>query len=148
MNTDFQYTLEFYKMLDEKASTEVIDGVELTVFRGYLTKTFQGMGVSQSYYSRVITALKELGCITILKRGARGVDSLIAINHPPDEMEFTVRSSTPLTSSPQAAKLAEQVADLQTRLGGLNIAEAIEYLDIELKSLAKRVKTLERNTGG
>lgn len=151
MNTDYKYTLEFYRMLEKTATTEVIDGIELTVFRGYLTKTFYGMAISQSYYSKVTGALKELGCITILKRGARGVDSLIALNHAPDEMEFMVRTSQPskdLTSSPEGAKLIQQVTDLQKRMGGLNIVEAFDYFERELKDLNRRVKVLEQNTGG
>jgi len=141
MNTDFKYTLEFYRLLESNAEREIFDGVELTVYRGALTKLFKGLGVSQSYYSRVTVALKSLGCITLLKRGARGVDSIVAVHHPPDEMEFLIHHSTPLTHSPQAAKVTDRLADLEKRLGGLDVVEAIANLDRRVKVLERREKS-------
>lgn len=140
MNTDFKYTIEFYRLLEGQADKEIIDGIELTVFKGALTKVFMGLGVSQSYYSKIMPALKDLGCITILKRGARGVDSLVALHHAPDEMEFLIRSKSDLTSSPQAAKLTEQLDTILRLLGGgtFDVVAAIENLDTRLKKLERR----------
>lgn len=141
MNTDYKYTLEFYRLLESNAERELIDDIELMVFRGALTKLFKGLGVSQSYYSKVMDALKDLGSITVLKRGARGVDSIVAVHSEPIEIDFLMRGSNRLTSSPQAARLSERVADLEKRLGGMSIVDAIDNLD-------RRLKALERNTGG
>jgi hypothetical protein len=139
MNTDFKYTLEFYNLLEENSSQKVIDGVPLIVFQGATTKMFRAMGVSQSYYSKIVAALKDLGCITVLKRGARGVDSLVALHHRPNEMEFLVRSKSDLTDTPQAARITQQIDKVARAVGGgdFDVVAAIENLD-------RRVKELER----
>jgi hypothetical protein len=140
VNTDFKYTLEFFNLLKERATIETVDGVQILVYKGAVTKLFKLMGISQSYYSKINSALKELGCISVAKRGARGVDTILYLYHEPNEMEFLILKANPLTSSPGAAKLTEQVALLDKLLGGLNVVDAVENLD-------RRLKDLEQNYG-
>jgi len=140
MNTDFEYTQEYYTKLEENARSEVIDDIQVSVFRGQLTKLFRGMGISHSYYSKVMDALKELGCITVIQRGARGVDSVVVLNHPPDEMEFLIHRRQPLTSSPQAATLVARLEKLETMIGGLNVVDAVQNLDGRLKELEREAQ--------
>lgn len=140
MNTDFKYTMEYYRLLSSNAEVQTIDGVELTVYRGATTKLFRSMGISQSYYSKIIGSLKDLGCITLIKRGARGVDSIVALHHEPSEMEFLIRTASPLTNSPQAARLSERVADVEKQLGGLIVVDAVKNLDERLKKLERKLR--------
>lgn len=143
MNIDYQHTLEYYTLLEDNSSIEVIDGIELRVFKGSTTKIFRQLGISNSYYSKIIPALRDLQCVTQLKRGARGVDSLLALHHPPKEMEFLTRARQPLTADPQSARLAQQIEAIHKALGGgeFDVVAAIENLD-------QRLTKLEHKTGG
>jgi len=145
MNQDFFYALQYYKLLEENSKEEVIDKIKVKVFRGSTVRIFRQLGISNSYYSKIIPALRDLQCVTQLKRGARGVDSVVLVHHPPREIEFLTRDTKPLTADPHSAKLAQQIEEIHESLGGgrFDVVAAIENLDQRLTKLES-----ERKTGG
>lgn len=136
-NASFQYTANFYDLLLANSQAEVYEGLELRVFKGGLVDLFRKLGVSQSYYSSINRALREMGCISLIRRGSRGSGSVVALHHPPEQTEFVRFLNQPLTESPEAAKLAERLEILERRLGGMNIVEALRNMDERLNRLER-----------
>lgn len=146
MNAEYTYTLSFYNALTEEAELREIDGISIPVFSGKLVDTYNRLGIGQSYYSLVNRALRELGCVTLLRRGSRGNDTLLALHHPPDEGEFVLFQNRPLTDSLGAAKLSERLKaaegrldTIEKRLGGMVIVDAIGRLDERLTEVEAKV---------
>lgn len=136
----FEYSDALYKAFDELAEQTQVDGISVRVFRGSITERWSSIGASQSFYTPVMHTLKELGCITLISSGRRSHPSIVALHHPPDEVEFLLTHTGDLTGSPEAAKLRKRLENLERRVGGVNIAEV-------LLELEKRVAWLERHVG-
>lgn len=131
MNKTFEYCEEFYDILVKGSEPRVINGISLTVWEGSLVRAFDGMGVSQGYYSTIMDTLKALGCLTVIRRGSRAAPSLVALHHPPDDAEFLLLGQKDLTLPARAARLS--VSDTE----GRDIVKALENLD-------KRLQEVER----
>jgi hypothetical protein len=141
MTREYDYTLEFYQVLKKASKKEVIKGVELNIYRGYLVKAYRSLAIGQSYYSGMMDTLKRMGCITVMQRGTRGSPSIVALHHPPDAEEFERVRGSGLTGRLGDASLTSRVETLEKRIGGLDIVDA--FLE-----LTGRVEALERKTGG
>lgn len=137
MDATYGYCRDFYNLLESKAEMEMVNGVPLKLFRGPLTGVYKELGIGQSYYSMINRTLREMGCVTLMRRGARGSDSVLALHHPPDETEFLFSQSRRLTDPPPAAKLTERIERLERRLGGVDIGKALNEIDERLTKLEK-----------
>jgi hypothetical protein len=143
MNAEYRVANDLYKLLEADSQKEVIDGIEIKVFRGPLVQTFKSLGVSQVYYSKSIAGLTSLGCITLLRRGARSSPSIVALHHPPHELDWLADrgSGKGLTTSPEGAKLRQEIQDIKRQLGGIDIRAALAEFE-------RRLGELERKMGG
>lgn len=142
MNSEYNAALKFYQELHEKSTEEEIDGIKTRIFRGGLVEVFRTLRISQSYYSKSVDSLKALGCLTLIRRGARSSPSVVALHHAPDEIEWMLRRDVgDLTGSPEGAKLLQRLSDVEKLLGGINVVSA-------LRDVEDRLKALERKTGG
>jgi hypothetical protein len=107
-----------------------------------MVEAYKSIGASQHYYSGVMDALKDLGCITILSSGRRARPSVVALHHAPDETEFIFYSESRLTGAPEAAKLRSRLETLEKRIGGINIADALVNIDNRVKRLEHLVREI------
>jgi hypothetical protein len=130
----------FYQALEDASVVEEVEGNDLRIFRGSTIKIFRALGISQSYYSRVIKGLGENGCITQLQRGARTQPSVLVLHNSPNAQEF----AKPLGGKRvDAVLLAQRLDNIQANIGGLDIAKALVELQNQINALKARVSSIE-----
>ena len=135
-----------WRLLLENATKETIavpltdDTIECLVFRGNIGDVFSASGVSKSYYSPIRKFLMECGAITILERGTAHNPSLVVLDPdrpPPTVLPSIVKSEEErLTLAEEVGRLSHTVEVWETRLGGINIQEA-------LRNFERRISRLE-----
>lgn len=138
------YCAAFYERMVEESNEE--DG--LVVWRGYITKTIRGLGIPDGTYKRITDKLQELGSVEQVERGFRGnKPSVMILNYPPtDEVWDRGESGRQgLTGPPSAAILARRVNDLERRLEGLNIKEALVDMQQQIRKLQTAIQGLSDN---
>ena len=130
----------YERFLDESSKD---DETGYTVWRGHFTKTARAIGIPDGTYRRVMDALHELGCIEQVERGFRGNNSSAIILHgaPTQEVWDRVGSGRkPLTRPDAPAILSRRVEDIERRLEGLDIKQALVDLQQQIRSLRDDIK--------
>lgn len=141
------YMAGLYEVMTSQATELVAEGGEgVLIWQGRLIQTCTSVGIPEGYYKKVVDALRRLGSIEIVSRGSRGSNlTAIVLRHPPSEELYEdaiVKSGwSGLTTAVSFDTLVAQVKELQQRLGGLSIVDA-------LKNHEDRVKTLETAVEG
>ncbi len=125
------HALQLYDLMAERAK-ESDDGN----YHGSITATFQELGTSNGSYSAITGLLQTLGAITCLQRGARGIESIYTLGGRPTEEDFL---SVALTAKANPAMLLvqQQLNDIDTRIGRLNVVEALANLESRVAKLEK-----------
>ena len=139
--TLYLHSLAFYRELESQAKTEPGG---MLLFDGHHTKILNYLGISTSYWSKIMRTLIEHGNIVVLRKGNVRQTSLITLRSEPSEEKI---SESDLTRPDDGATL---VARLEKRVGalegwresqaGLNVPRAM--LDLE-----QRIAHLERIAG-
>lgn len=131
-----RHTLALYEALLEDAKVENVDGTEMTVFRGSMTKTYNKVGCSQTYYSDIWHVLEDHGCITVLQRGARSVDSVIILHQAPSPERLQRRTTKDMTRRHTPHDILEQrVSNIEAMMGGLKLDELARNFEHRLTKL-------------
>ena len=135
-NAIFGHAVRVYSHM-LKNSTEITwEDLPIKAWEGSITQLTADLRISNSYYTRVVGGLEASGCISMLRRGSGNRLSLLALHHPPSEESFI----SDLTPRLPAANLVEQrLKDLETNVGGINIAEAIADIQERLEVLEREV---------
>lgn len=82
--TFFTHVQRFYRAMHTKAKPHQVNGQQVTLYRGKVTRLFYGLDLPTSYYGAAMRVLKQMGCVTVISRGAgRYTDSEVALHHPP-----------------------------------------------------------------
>lgn len=122
---------------------------EYHVWRGKIVDSCLTIGIALGSYSRVVNALRKLGCIDLIEQGYRGRPTVYRLAYPPTEAVWRERAperTEDLTSAPSLDILSGQFDDLvdmlETRLGGLNIVEALGELEKRIDDLQQQVQSL------
>lgn len=133
-----EYAKKFHALLTERA--ELNEYGEL-VFHGSLTKLYDELGASTTYYTPIRSALIETQSIEITKQGAGKQLSEVTVKELSEKI-----SPDPLTPAPDAATLTAGVERRLLRLeawrettGGLNIVEALRNMELRLSKLEAHV---------
>lgn len=138
----FQHALALYNQLLSEASEEC-------VFEGSLVAAFRAIGVSQSYYSVLYGALKELGCIEVVRSGrGGGASSRVILHHPPDLEAFQARYTGGLTKREPHGILGQRLENIEGRLPNIDLHSYIVETERRLESLEKQVTDLELRREG
>ena len=132
-----KHSLAFYDLLDSRAKREEHGEHHLQVFRGSITKVWDEVGASNSYYTNVMRSLKDMSCIVVLQTGSVNVDSIVACLRRPEPSEF---SKPDLTKTPAPATMLQELENIKRNIGGINIPDA-------LQELLDRLVILEREVG-
>lgn len=137
MKAVIKHTLVVYETLEKASSIEVIEGQEISIYRGKVSKLFSTLGIGMSYYTEIFDQLDRQGCVTFLQRGGRSVDTVIVLHYPPspEGWQERPRRTEDLTTPEKYANLVERVELHHKLLGGIDIAEALIAIDMRLKSL-------------
>lgn len=138
----FRHSQSLYDALDARSTVEIVRDTPIKVFRGSITEIYRQTGISQSYYSKVTKALADNGCITYLQRGGRGLETVVALHHPPLEHEWNV-PQTSLMERGAFGILTQRLNNIDESLGGLDVKKALVDLQTQVTTLATRVDELE-----
>lgn len=108
------------------------------VYTGTIRAACDAVKIPGHYRSQVIRQLYDLESIEQLQRGSGVIPTQLRIVTRPPEGRWPRRNPADhLTTAADFATLAGEVRDIQTRLGSLNIAQA-------LYELSERVGAIER----
>ncbi len=137
-DTMVRHAKTLYNHLKEKARDEEVQGGTLKVFRGSLTHEYDELGISRSYYTPIVTFMRENECVSFIQRGSRSAESIIVLHREPSADGMTLPA---LTGRAHGAKVEARIKALEKSTGGINIVKAIHDMD-------KRLKKLESRKGG
>lgn len=126
---------------------EVEDSPGDLIWSGKLIKTCAELGINVGSYSRVINALRKLGCVEQIEQGYRSKPSIYRIHFPPTPEVW--RDNAPdrtedLTSAPSSDTMAAAVRDLQSQIGGINIVEALRNIEGQIAAVRQEIERLKQ----
>ena len=126
-------------LLYARMDAEATDEQNVRVWRGRLIETCGDLGIPEGSYSKVVTRLRELGCIEQVTRGFRGTAlSTYIVRYPPTDEVWNVKSSSdPLTTAPTVDSLVARMENLERQLGGLNVVDAMANFEKRLQQVEK-----------
>jgi len=134
--------------MKQSSLEEPVGNETFEVYRGSVVELFKKLHISFTYYSRIFRALEGNGCITQLQKGARGVDSIYVLHYPPMGEDWDEESSTrPLTRHSEFDTLTQRVENLEKRLGGLDIVNALADIQSQVDTLSKSIPETKRKGG-
>lgn len=127
-----------YDALEAKAHRN--DALGTLEFEGSMVKVYGSTGLSRSHYSKLFSVLIEIGSIDIAQRGARMTPTVMRLLGRPtlEQIEHAEEIAKPhLTKREPSAmvQLQQRVTQLERRLQGIDVTEAIINLDQRLKRL-------------
>lgn len=137
--TLLRYCEEFYDgMLPDAKADEQYD----KVWEGYVTRFYSSLNLSNAHYSRIMHTLTQTGCIQILRKGARGTTTLIALHARPtaELVEGVTGLQADLTKPEPPDTLSQRVRQLERRLEGIDVKALFAHLN-------DRVGKVERAVG-
>jgi hypothetical protein len=134
----FDHAVKLYAYLAEHAE----DGV----YKGTKTEAWREVGVSQTYYSSLWSAMEEMGSIEPLYVGGRGRRVHLRLLKPPDTENFSEAwRMRDLTKQASLATLQADVDAIKRQLPGIDIGSAIANHAARLEKLEQ---ALDNQTGG
>lgn len=86
----FKHCLELYKLLDERGKGDEGDKIYL----GSISPLVVSLGLSPSYQSKLVSRLKEMGSIEMLKRGSGATKSVWGLYKEPTLQDFYASDNT------------------------------------------------------
>lgn len=89
----FEQCQHIYSLMDKESTTDENSGAK--VWSGPLTQLFERAGYGQPNYTRVTTALQNMGCIYQVQRGAGAKPSIWEIRDKPTEELFEEKKDGP-----------------------------------------------------
>lgn len=114
----FEQCLEVYDAMYDKAEFKMIDGEQVLVYEGFLTRLItQDLHYSTPYYTKITKRLKAMDCIRQLKRGGSTTPSRWAILQRPTVKHFSeVGVLVKTRPSGWREGMEQQIRDLAQRL--------------------------------
>ena len=133
----------------EPVSVSDTEQVEAFVYEGFLSRLmFEELGIPVPAYGKVLGVLKDMGCISQLRRGGGSSPSRWVLWKDPDlELFYQVTDAVSATRTQYHRELdviRSQMADIRGALGGINVPSAVRDLAEHLSKLDQRVSELEK----
>lgn len=141
----FEVASDFYDELHKLSKKEEVNGETFDIFRGTMTEVWDRVSNSQSYYVPVMSFLRDYGYLTLVQRGTRSRESVVAFHARPsredlDELDLTIPS--PL------ATMQADIQKLSERFGGIDIVEAFKNIEGRLSKLEKQAADKKERKNG
>jgi hypothetical protein len=104
-----------YQKMCEAATERVIveGGPAVRVYEGHLTNLCRDLDVPNPYYTKIMKALKELGCVEQLRRGGGSALSQWIMIEAPTAEAFIDRVERKTAASGRLGQLEQRIRDLQ-----------------------------------
>lgn len=136
-STMYDHAVKLYNYLDEHS----IDGV----YSGKKTDAWSNVGISQTYYSPLWTALEEMGSIETVEIGGRGRRVQLKLLQPPDGERFSeVWRLRNLTKQANVAKLQRDVDALLKLKPNVNVESALGDLALRVSKLEEALDNITK----
>lgn len=139
MTKKFERAVQLYEILDRQAKDEKTDdNKKVRVFRGSLTDLYYQLGFGPGHYSPTWKILYDLGCVTMLQRGAKSVQSVMILHHAPDHAEYLQtrdQGKQDLTRRQDYATLSADIQAIKRQIGGIDIRNVLLNLEQRIASL-------------
>lgn len=119
LSTDFQHCLTVFKAMEAEAEPGEVDGNEVPLYEGYLTRLFSELGLSVPYYNKVMSELRHMGCVFQVKRGGGSAKSVWAVVREPTEELWRDSRELPRQSNKPTDILRQRMNDLEGRVTAL-----------------------------
>lgn len=141
--TLLRYCVTIYDILAKNTNKRKVNGKFVQLWEGKLVETFAGSGVSNAFYGKVMNTLYEIGCLSMLRRGARGSLTQIIVLRRPEafDLERVHGLTSHLTSPSEYDTLSQRVDQMERRFDGIDVAKMFSVLE-------SRVRTLEAKLAG
>lgn len=163
--TLLKHALLFYSKLASESITAVIDGEDVTLYEGPLTKVFtQDCDLPASYYTPVKSVLEEYECLKVIQRGSRSQPSIVRLLKAPpfaliddpdavDALDIPIVKSSPaaLTTRAQVVTLRKELENLKAwreSQKGLEILKALSNIETRLVRLENTLLKSNTNKTG
>jgi hypothetical protein len=103
---------------------------EFIVYEGFLTQLFHDLHLSVPYYTKVMTALKNMGCVRQLRRGGSSSPSQWELCYSPTVEAFTRQQEPKRPKQTTQAETRQLIRDLNKRVALLEgqLESTIEFL--------------------
>lgn len=123
MNALYGHCEAVYKRMEEESRVRTIDGLEVQVYEGFLTKLFNDLSLAVPYYTSVMRELRKMDCVRQLRRGGGNAPSLWLLVQAPEEEAFAASNAKSIPShggsQTTTKQLFQMVRDLNARLSVL-----------------------------
>jgi len=123
MNALFGHCQTVYKKMEEECEVRTIEGQDVQVYEGFLTKLFNELDLAVPYYTSVMRELRKMDCVRQLRRGGGNAPSLWLLVQAPVEEVFAATHAKPIPTQSgnqtTTKQLFQMVRDLNARLSVL-----------------------------
>lgn len=131
-----EYTIRFHQLLRKSAKRDKPTGDY--IFEGKVAALYDTLGISRTYYSRMMEVLQENGSIEYIQKGTRHYQSRIRMHAEPTPEE--IEAYTDLTRVIPASRVSgrnldSRVSQIERRLGSLDVVEALANMESRLRTL-------------
>jgi hypothetical protein len=140
----FDWALSVYDAM-HRASTmqEIVEGnPPVRVYEGHLTNLCRDLDMPNPYYTKIMKALKELGCVEQLRRGGGSAMSRWILIKAPESGQFIDRVERQSARNGKVGQLEQRLRDLQKLV--INQGERIEAAHERLDHVEEKVHDHEQ----
>ena len=132
-NAAHGYCIALYDALKERADNGT--------FSGKITEVYKTLGISNQYYSRITTALVEVGAIEHIQRGHHKRPTIYKLYERPTREQLTLLDAlTPRakTGSVSSEDLSQRLSVLERSVANVDVVAALMNLEQRIVALEKR----------
>jgi hypothetical protein len=138
------YVNAFYAFMDQNAEDEIIRGSKVTVWRGFIRKSCDELGMPNGTEKRLIGPLTDMGCIQLIQRGVNIHPSVVVLFNPPTEdLWEQLEPRQNLTRRMTYATMGQDLRAVQKQIGGVNLKELAKNFEDRISAIET---FLEKNT--
>lgn len=136
-----------YSKLDGEAKNLIAGDTNNSerIWEGKIIDACTSIGITVGSYSRVVNALRRLGCIEQVEQGYRGKPSIYRVNYPPTPevwRDHAPERTEDLTKGPSSDTMSRRLRDLEKQLGNINLVEALMGLEKKIDTLHQEFQEL------
>ena len=139
--TVYSYAQTIYNHMKEHAERDEETGD--LYWTGTVTSVFAGAGINNANYSRVMNALKAMGCIQVKYRGGGAAKMEFWVMSPPNEADYERAREDGALGNNKSLQFHKETRDLNNKVAKLEAS--LKTMVHSMNSLINRVTLLENN---
>jgi hypothetical protein len=132
----FEHCSVVFEDMKKAAKPEQLEGIHAFVYEGFLTRLFAQRQLATPYYTRVMQALKIMGCVRQLSRGGGTAPSRWELITEPTLELFDILEQKRLKIQTKLGQVADMTNQNSKKIGTLEAL--VEALNDRLEALETR----------